>query len=261
MENLTKRKLNAGETVVGSSIQQSRSPEIPRIYAAAQADFFWIDAEHGSYGRETVQDLVAAAIPCGITPLVRVAELHYSLVTGALDAGAHGVILPRVECPNQLVQAASWTRFPPDGIRGFGIGVAQNGYRAASMPQLIQERNEQTLLVVQFETRRALDAAHELLAVPGVHIAMVGPADLSISLGIPGEFDHPRMRHAVENLISQCQQFNVVPGIHVRSANLASAWRQRGMRFLSVGSESTLLLERATSLVTELRRAGSPAPH
>jgi 2-dehydro-3-deoxyglucarate aldolase/4-hydroxy-2-oxoheptanedioate aldolase len=252
-ENEIRGKLKSGETVFGSAIQQVGSPELPRVFAAAGADFVWIDAEHGPFDLETVQSLVRSASFSGLTPLVRVGELLYSLVARVLDAGAQGIIFPRVEDPELLREAISWTRFPPLGKRGFGLGGPQLNYRRVSFPEVIRHANENTLVVVQFETVRAIERAEELLSIPGVDVALVGPADLSVSLGVPGEFEHALMSEAISSLIAMCDRYSVIPGIHTRTAKLAGTWVANGMRFVSTGSEVALLLERATEVFSSLR--------
>jgi 2-dehydro-3-deoxyglucarate aldolase/4-hydroxy-2-oxoheptanedioate aldolase len=252
-ENGIRQRLKAQETVFGTAIQQVGSPELPRVFAAAGADFVWLDAEHGPFDLETMQALVRSATLCGLAPLVRVGELLYSLVARALDAGAQGVIFPRVEDPGLLREAISWTKFPPIGRRGFGLGAPQLDYRRVSFTDAIQNANDNTLVVVQFETAKAIERADELLSVPGVDVALIGPADLSVSLGVPGEFDHPSMNGAISSLIAACERYSVAPGIHTRTAKLASGWLEKGMRFVSSGNEVGLLLERATDLFSGLR--------
>src|SRR3974377_1816565 len=116
--NHTRERLTKGETVFGCGLQVYRSAEIPKAFAVAGFDYVFIDMEHGSYDLETVQDMIAASNGAGITPIGRVAELLYSLVARLLDAGAQGIILPRVEDPAPLAEALSWMRFPPLGERG-----------------------------------------------------------------------------------------------------------------------------------------------
>src|SRR5258707_14553630 len=115
--NTTKERLQRGETVYGCGLQVYRAPEIPRAFAAAGFDYVFIDMEHGSYNLETVHDMITASALANITPIVRVAELAYSLVCRLLDAGAQGIILPRVEDPKPLGEAFSWISFPPIGKR------------------------------------------------------------------------------------------------------------------------------------------------
>ncbi len=258
--NHTREKLSRGETVLGCGLQCYRSPEIARTFAAAGFDYVFIDMEHGSYDLETVQDMIAAANGSGITPIVRVGELLYSLVARLLDAGAQGVILPRVEDPRILEEALSWMRFPPAGKRGYGVNTTMIGYESHGFKEIIEHQNVNTLAVVQFETKLAFDRADELLSMNGLDVAMVGPADLSIALGIPGEFEHPLLVSTVERLIEQCNQNGVVPGIQTRSTAAAKAWVERGMRFVGAGAEHALLLDKARETVGHLRMARAAQP-
>ena len=258
--NTTREKLSRGETVVGCGLQCYRSPEIARTFAAAGFDYVFIDMEHGSYDLETAQDMIAASNGAGITPIVRVGELLYSLVARLLDSGAQGIILPRVEDPKILAEALSWMRFPPAGKRGYGVNTTMIGYEARGFKEIIEHQNLNTLSVVQFETKLAMERADELLSVPGMNIAMVGPADLSIALGIPGEFDHPLLISTVENLIEKCNRHGVVPGIQTRSTAMAKAWIERGMRFVGAGAEHGLLLEKAKETVGVLRTTHAAQP-
>jgi 2-keto-3-deoxy-L-rhamnonate aldolase RhmA len=251
--NQTRERLVKGETVFGCGLQCYRSSEIPRAFAAAGFDYVFIDMEHGAFDLETVQDMIASASGAGITPIVRVGELLYSLVARLLDAGAQGIILPRVEDPRVLEEALSWMRFPPDGKRGYGVNPTMIGYETRSFPEIIAHQNRNTLSVVQFETTTAMERADELLSIKGLDIAMVGPADLSISLGVPGQFDHPLLVDTVDRLIAQCNRHGVVPGIQVRTTATARFWADRGMRFVGAGGEHGLLLEKAKETVAQLR--------
>ncbi|MDR3698376.1 MAG: aldolase/citrate lyase family protein [Candidatus Sulfopaludibacter sp.] len=252
--NQTRERLARGETVFGCGLQVYRSAEIPRAFAAAGFDYVFIDMEHGAYDLETVQDMIAACNMAGITPIVRVGELLYSLVARLLDAGAQGIILPRVEDPKLLAEAMSWMRFPPVGKRGYGVNPTMVSYEGHTFAEIIEHQNRNTVSVVQFETRVAMERADELLSVPGVDIAMVGPADLSISLGVPGDFENPLMISTIGALIEKCNRHGVVPGIQTRSVAMAKAWAERGMRFVGAGAEHGLLLEKAKEAVSQLNQ-------
>jgi 2-keto-3-deoxy-L-rhamnonate aldolase RhmA len=254
--NTTREKLARGETVLGSALQCYRSAEIPRTYAAAGFDYVFLDMEHGSYDLETMQDMIRSSNDAGITPVVRVGELLYSLVARLLDSGAQGIVLPRVEDPELLREALSWLRFPPDGKRGYGVNPTMLRYESRSFPEVIEHQNRHTLAVVQFETRTAMERADELLSMKGLDIAMVGPADLSISLGIPGQMENPLLVSTVEALIEKCHRHSVVPGIQTRSLAMSKFWAERGMRFIGTSAEHALLLEKAKETVTALRSAG-----
>lgn len=250
--NPLKTALAAGSVQLGSILGQFRSAEIARIYKASGFDWVFIDTEHGGFDIETVQDVCRVSSIIGLTPLVRIADVQYALMARALDCGAEGIILPRVESPELLERAVSWMKFPPAGARGFGLSRMSVDYAPLSMPQIMQYMNDNVMTVLQIETLRAVEAREELLAIEGVDAVLVGPADLSISLGVPGEFEHPRLVSAVESIMDTCARRGIVPGIHVRLPHLAKGWRERGMRLLSCSTDATMLLERATEITKEI---------
>jgi len=252
--NLVKQNLRAGKLQLGTGFGQLRSPEIPKLFAAAGFHWAFIDTEHGGFDLETVQDICRVSVMVGLCPIVRVGDLQYSLVARALDCGAQGIIFPRVESPELLERAVSWTKFPPDGVRGYGLSQVQVDYEPLTFPQIIEHMNANTMVVFQIETQRALDAREELLAVPGIDAVMIGPADLSISLGVPGEFQHPKMIEAMEKVRDSCARRGIAPGTQTRSPALAKFWKERGMRFLGCSNDTGMLYERAVELISAIGR-------
>lgn len=251
--NTVKQALREGRVQLGCGFWQFRSPDALRTLAAAGFDWAFLDTEHGNFDLETIQDLAALAVRTGISPIVRVADLQYALVARALDNGAQGIIFPRVEDPALLARAVSWTRFPPAGVRGFGLGPAHIDYKKATIPQIIDHMNANTLVVLQIETKTAVERRDDLLSVPGIDAIMIGPADLSISLGVPGQFDHPSMIETIELVKESCLKHGVAPGIHLRALPLAKFWKERGMKFLSCGAETGFLLEGASATASALK--------
>lgn len=250
--NRVKRALAEGKTQIGTGYGQLRSPEAVRILAAAGFDWIFIDAEHGAFDVETIQDLSRVATDNDLVPIVRVASMEYDLVARALDCGGLGVIFPRVESVELLAQAVSWTKFPPMGIRGFGLTPTHVNYKKATIPEILEHVNRESMVVLQIETQRALDMRDELLSVPGIDAVMVGPVDLSISLGVAGDFQHPKMVAAMELIRDSCIKHGVAPGTQTRSLQLAKFWRERGMRFLGCASETGMLFEKASEIAGTL---------
>jgi 2-keto-3-deoxy-L-rhamnonate aldolase RhmA len=250
--NLVKEALAAGKVQYGTNFGQFRSQDVLKILA--QAGFHWafIDAEHGGFDLETIQELCRIAPFVNFTPIVRVADLQYSLIARSLDVGAQGIIFPRVEDVALLERAVSWCRFPPVGQRGFGLGAFHFDHEQLTVPQMIDHLNTNTMVVLQIETKRAFEMRHELLAVPGIDAVMVGPADLSISLGVPGEFQHPKVVEAMEAIVQSCNDRGIAPGTQTRTLAMAKFWRERGMRFLGCSSDTGMLFDRAKELITSL---------
>ena len=250
--NTVKKALAEGQIQLGAGFGLFRTPDVARIYADAGLHWAFIDTEHGGFDLETVQDICRVAVLVGLCPIVRVAELQYSLVARALDAGAEGIVFPRVESPELLAKAISWTKFPPVGVRGYGLTPLQVGHAKATIPQVIDHLNANTMVVLQIETKLAVEKRDELLSVPGIDAVMVGPADLSVSFGIGGDFLHATMVDAMEKIRDSCIAHNVAPGTQTRGVPQAKFWRERGMRFLGCSNETTMLYDRACEIVKEL---------
>lgn len=252
-QNTVKQALRDGRVQLGTGYQQLRSQDVIRALAAAGFDWAFIDTEHGGFGISEVQDLCRMAVKVGLSPIIRVPELLYSLVARALDCGGEGVIFPRVESPELLAQAVSWTKFPPEGQRGCGLTPLHIDFEPASIAQIMEHANRESLVVLQIETVRALEARDELLSVPHIDAVMVGPVDLSISLGVPGEFEHPRMLDAVEKIFASCVAHGVAPGAQARNAALAKRWKDMGALFLGCSSEIQMLYEKARENAAALK--------
>jgi 4-hydroxy-2-oxoheptanedioate aldolase len=250
--NLVKQNLRAGKLQLGTGFGQLRSPEIAKMLAAAGFQWAFIDTEHGGFDLETVQDICRVSVMAGLSPIVRVGDLQYSLVARVLDCGAQGVMFPRVESPEILERAVSWTKFPPMGVRGYGLTAVQVDYEPLTFAQIIEHMNANTMVVLQIETRRALEAREELLAVGGIDAVMIGPADLSISLGVPGEFQNPKMVEAMEKVRDSCLKRGIAPGTQTRSSALAKFWKERGMLFLGCSNDTAMLYERAVELISQI---------
>lgn len=250
--NPVKLALKQGKVQLGTNFGQLRSQEVLKMLAAAGFQWAFIDTEHGGFDLETIQDVCRIAAYVNFVPIVRVADLQYSLIARALDCGAGGVIFPRVESVELLERAVSWTKFPPVGVRGFGLSPFHFDHEPVTMPQMIEHVNEHSMVVLQIETKKALDMREELLAVPGIDAVMIGPADLSISLGVPGQFQHPLVVEAMEAIRETCERRGIAPGTQTRTLELAKFWKERGMRFLGCSSETAMLYDKAKEIAGAL---------
>ncbi len=243
--NTVRQALKAGKLQLGLNFGQLRSTEIPKLLAAAGFHWAFIDGEHGNFDLETINDICRVSSMAGLSPIVRVADLQYSLVARALDCGAQGIIFPRMEDPKLLETALSWTKFPPTGTRGYGLMPPHVEYESHSFTEIIEHVNSNTLTVLQIESKHAVEARDEILSVPGIDAVMIGPADLSISMGVPGDFQHPTMVDAMDKIRETCEKYGVAPGTQTRTVGLANFWKERGMKFLGCGSEIGFLFDKA----------------
>jgi len=252
-ENLLKRALKRGQIVIGTMICESRTPSVTHYLQQAGFDFFILDMEHGAYSIETVADIVQAARLVGITPLVRVSDLEYHLVARPLDAGAMGVMIPRVESRDDAERAVRFMKYPPLGERGVASGRGHTDLRAVPLPELVEKGNAETLLILQIEKRQAIENIEALVAVEGVDVALIGPHDLSVSLGLPGELGHSLMTESIQRVVDACRARGVASGIHSRDLDALKFWRERGMRLLMYSSDFGLMASAGAKAVQVLR--------
>jgi 2-keto-3-deoxy-L-rhamnonate aldolase RhmA len=251
-ENRLKTALAEGKAVSGPIMEEIRTVGPVKYLAMAGHDFLWFDTEHNFLEWDTLVTLVQMSIASDIVPLIRVTDLSYPLVARALDTGAYGVIIPRVENREEVERAVSYAKYPPLGRRGAG-GQARNAYLARDARTAVEEGNALSMVIVQVESTGAVDQIEELASVPGLDVVCVGPQDLSISLGVHGEFEHPEFLKTIERVVAGCAKHNIPVGMVSRDANSFKRWYEMGIRFLVCGSDGSLLLQAARQDVAVLQ--------
>ena len=250
--NKVKAALRQGRAVAGPIVNEARSIGTVRILARERFDFLFLDMEHAMFGWETMLNLVQASLLCDICPLVRVTDLSYPLVARALDTGAQGIIIPRVDNRAQVEAAVSFAKYPPLGRRGAG-GEARIGYAKLDAGAAVERSNAETMVVVQIESVEGLNNLTGIAAVPGLDVVCVGPQDLSISMGIPGQFGHPDFVAALRNLVETCAARGVATGMVEREAVNLERWYDLGMRFLVSGGDGYYIGKGAAEAVATIR--------
>ncbi len=253
--NKMKHALENGESVVGTMIAELRQPVVAQLLANAGFDFFIIDNEHGSFTNETIADISRAGLYAGITPLVRVPDLSYTFIAQSLDGGAQGIMLPRVYGPEQVHAALDMMKFPPMGNRGNALSRGYTFFKSGSPAEAMAKANEESLLIVQVETKEAVDNIEQIVSIPGVDVALVGPNDLAIALGATGQLDAPVVREAIDTMRLACEKYGVAPAIHMNGLESAKYWANRGMRVLSSSSETGLMVQAGASVAEAIRGA------
>ena len=251
--NRIRAKLAEGKTVVGTMLVELRQPSVMTLLVAAGLDFVLIDNEHGPFSVETIADLSRAARDAGITPIVRIPELTYAHVTQALDGGAQGIMLPRVTEPGQVELCVACMKYVPQGRRGAVLARGHTAFRGGPLADTLAAMNRETFLIIQIETAEALSRLDELLSVPGVDAALVGPTDLSVALGVAGQMDSPKLVQAIEQTLAACKAHNVIPAIHTNDVAMTAAWARRGMRLVSINSEVGHLMAGVRAAVQAIR--------
>lgn len=240
--NTIKRKLQDGGWVLGTCLTDFLAPEAVTVAKAAGMEHFFIDCEHARASFTDVQTLVRTAKGLGIVPLVRVADIDYALVARTLDIGAFGIIAPRIDSLDQVKRLVDVMKFPPKGRRGYGLRGIVNDMHFTGAQNEMDSADAETMVILQMETQEFVDQVDEMTAVEGVDATMVGPFDLSVSLGIPGEFDHPKFWAAIDRMVEACEKNGVAPGVHAATPDQAAKYRERGLRFLTCGTDVSVLL-------------------
>ena len=260
--NPLKQLLKTNQFAVGTMVAEIRQPVVMQLLANAGFDFAIIDNEHGPFTIETIADLTRTAQQVGLTPIVRVPEIAYPYIAQSLDAGAQGVMIPRVTGPEQVRQTLNMMKYPPQGRRGNAQSRGYTRFQAGSVSQVMAEANRQTMLVVQIETREALENIEAIVSVPGVDAVLIGPTDLSIALDVPGQLDNPVMEAAIEKTILMALRYGVIPALHINNLELAAKWAREGMRMLSHSAEIGLMMQGGKAAVATIRAAfpdGAPS--
>jgi len=250
-----KKKLHEGGLLIGTMLSEVRNPNVAYMLAQCGYDYFIIDNEHGSYSPETVSNMIAAARGSGLSVIVRIPEIRRETILKPLDSGAAGLLVPQVNTADQAREIIVHAKYPPMGDRGVGLRRAHSMYGRVDATEYLKQANEDTFIAVQAENSKAIENLEEIAAVPGIDCIFVGPSDLSVSLGIPGQVTHPREVKAIDRVIEVCNKHNIITGILMFDAALLKPWVEKGMRFVAYSSDISLLADAAAQGIEELRSA------
>ena len=253
-----KKRLQKGELMVGTMISELRNPNIAYMLAQCGFNFFIIDNEHGAFNPETVSDMIAAARGAQIAPIVRIPEIRRETILKPLDSGAAGLLVPQVETAEQAQEVIFHAKYPPLGNRGTALRRAHSSYRRVPAGSYLRQANDETFIVVQAESPRAMENLEAIVSTAGIDAVLVGPFDLSVSLGIPGQVNHPLEVQAIAKILKICQKRKIIAGIHMFELPLIKKWVKKGMRFISYSSDVTFLADSAAAGVAELRKVAAP---
>lgn len=251
-----KDKLKRSKVTIGSWITLGH-PAIAEIMAKAGFDWLTVDMEHSAITLHQAQQLVQVIELAGCVPLVRVGENNPNTIKRAMDAGAHGVIVPVVNTKEDAVRAVRAVKYPPFGTRGVGLARAQ-GY-GMEFEKYKDWVEKMSVVIVQIESIQAVKNLEEILLVDGVDAFIVGPYDLSGSIGRPGDFDHPRMVSALKRVMEVSKKQGIPAGFHVIPPDVDAllAKVNEGYRFLAF-SLDTLFLGQSCRRALELAKGRIP---
>ncbi|HEX5508745.1 MAG TPA: aldolase/citrate lyase family protein [Pseudolabrys sp.] len=246
--NGVKEKLARNEVVASMTIRLVRGIEIARLAKAAGFDMIYIDVEHSSFSLDTTGQICLAALSVGIAPFVRVPSNTPEYISRVLDGGALGVIAPHIGSAGEARAVVKAAKFPPLGERGAAGALPHLHYRSFPAEEAYAALNDATMVIVQFESADAVEKAEEIAAIDGIDMVLIGVNDMLNSLGLPGQYEHPRVRDAYARTIAACRKHGKHVGVGGLSTRpkLAAEFVAMGARLVSTGTDIQFLLAAAT---------------
>ena len=249
MKNL-KQRIKQGETLNGCwlNLGSSLTAEI-----VGQAGFDWvlIDLEHGAGSEKDVLFQLQALEHTAAGAIVRVESSESQRIHRVLDMGAEGIMCPKITTPADAQKVVNGLHYPPYGSRGVAKMVRASGF-AQNFNQYYQESRETILGVVQIETVEVLNHLDDVAAIDGVDVLFIGPADLSMELGIFGQFDHPRFKEALRETVNAAQKAGKATGILFFNPDAYQTYHDLGIRMIACGADATFVADGARNLAKKL---------
>ena len=244
MTNTILKKLQNGDHTIGTWLQIS-SPDVAEILGNAGYDWVAVDLEHGGFSRSILKDIFRALELNHTIPIARVAQCSQQNIKEALDAGAQGIILPMIENKSQLEDGISWSYFPPRGTRG--VGYSRANLFGKKIDEYVQNFRSKVLIVAQIEHINAVQNLEEILSVKGLDAIMVGPYDLSGSMGITSQFDHPDFISTLDDICKKAKQYSIPMGLHIVQPDeeLLEEKIKQGYQFIAYGIDAVFLYNAA----------------
>lgn len=255
MENIIKDKMARGESVVGTFFNLGGSTAVECL-GIAGLDFLIIDTEHGPFDVESTIDFVRAAELRKITPLVRVKDHARSSILKMLDIGAKGLIVPYIETVAQVEQLVEYGKYDPVGKRGFGYGRGVSFGResfARNMTEYFNTCNEKTMLIPQCETVGCLNNIEEIVNIEGVDGIFVGPYDLSIDMGMPGQFDNPKFVAALARIVKACRAAGKFIFIYSADNKTAKKYLADGFDGVAISMDAMVYINAFKKLIDDVK--------
>ena len=231
-KNRVKQALRSGGVSMGVMCLEFATTGIGPLSAAGGAEFAVYDMEHTGWGLETIKMLVATSRAADLVPIVRVPTNDYHFIAHALDVGAMGLVIPLVGTAEQARHAVDCAMYPPKGRRGCAFAIAHDEYKGGDLAAKVRHLNDNVLIIAQIETAEGLASVEEIAAVEGVDGLWIGQYDLTNSLGIPGQFDHPLFIDATRRILDACAAHNKAATLAVMDPDELASGPARGFRLL-----------------------------
>jgi len=254
--NRTKEKLQRGEPAYGHGIRFFAGAEHAKFAANAGYDFLFIDSEHGAFNLQEGTALCRAALDAGVTPVVRVCGFDHHLCTQYLDNGAQGIIFPHVETIDQIKLIERELFFPPRGARSLPGPMAINDFKPIAHKELGEQGNNTTLAVGMVETPEAVAKLDDLLALGVLDAVIVGANDLSMTLGVPGQWESQTFVDALNQIVASCKKARVASGLGgIFVLDILRHWVRQGMTMMYCMSDGAALIQYPAARLKEIKQA------
>lgn len=249
-------RFRSREVLYGTMVHEIGMPNVIRLLKRCGFDFVVIDCENGCFSLETVSNVIAASHASGPVPIVRIPEVKREPVQKLLAAGAAGILVPSVVGAKEVRQLIGYAKFAPEGTRGYGTFQPWSEYDPGPPGGLLAAANDATTLIVQIETREAVDCIEEITAIPDVDGFLVGPGDLSLSFGQPGNWRDTAVSGAIDSVLAAAHRHGRPCGIHCAKVEDLEFWRERGMDFVMWSAPVLMIYEAAKAALARLRGGG-----
>jgi 2-keto-3-deoxy-L-rhamnonate aldolase RhmA len=255
VENATIRKLRAGGLALGFGVHHLRTAAAGMLAAATGHDWLFIDTEHGAFSQDDVAQICIAALPTGITPIVRVCADAIDEGTRALDNGAAGIVVPHVDTVDQARRIAAAFRYPPLGSRSWGGPPALFGYKAPGNAEAQAAINPEILVVAMIESPEGVANAAGIAAVDGIDALLIGTSDLTAAMGISGQILHPRVEEAYRSVGAACAKAGKFLGMGgVYQPDAMKHYIELGAQFVLTGSDHAYMMAGASLQSAAMRK-------
>jgi 2-keto-3-deoxy-L-rhamnonate aldolase RhmA len=246
--NTVKEKLRRGEPALGAWLSL---PSVPAARIMARLGFDWlvVDMEHTAQTPVVMADMVAIIADSGLcAPIVRVPSNSVEWFKWALDAGAWGVVVPMVNTREEVLRAIEFAKYPPVGSRSIGGAFGPYGFGITNWPEYARLANDETLVIVQIESRQGLEHVEDILSTPGIDVAFIGPNDLHAQLGMTPNSDgtEPEFMQAVERIQAAARRNSIALGIFSSNGEAAIARMHQGFQLISVTTDISSMITEAT---------------
>lgn len=255
MNNTLKERLLKGERLLGTMVSLFDHPEIARIIKICGFDYFIIDCEHGNFDYTTVARILTVAREAGICGVVRIPDVRREVVLKYMDMGAGGLLLPNTETVEHAKALVEYAKYAPLGNRGVQLFRGHTGFEKIASPvEYMKKANAETILMIQIESPVGLENIDKLLAVEGIDAAFIGPNDLSQSMGIMGQFEHPEFIAALDKVIAAARKNKKFSGAHFQVAGALAPWIAKGMTLNLWANEAAMMMNGAKEGMALLKK-------